>query len=465
MGIFGNNDQGRCTARLLAALSLFGWLSYLPHTALAQSSDVNFASALGSYAPDGDCARWPRVTVSDRHVEFYGWEGGDVLFLDKWRSCPDCLPKYPIAADELRIAPVINQNNPQAAPVFRFNADGATGLMLAENGGDMTGFPELAAVVDYGALSRCDLSRIAATASLDPTAEASWRSFDTDWRAGASYCPVLDNAARNQMCFGLGCGYGRRMDWALGIMGNPSGFSAPREGAIQAEIVIDGGVAGRMTFTRPADDPNGQFYAPFDFETHGVTLVQLQKGREAELRLAGQGQTAAVLMSLRGSSRALDGIMQMCGERLMAANPVNRPDRFLSQQGESQPEAERLAREALAATLAEMNTQADPAIVDVQTAWLIDLGDGWRFILTEVGPSTFHFGIGAYGGFVLASPPGEPFRRVGPDANASIIWIDQEQRNMGWPRLLFQSARGMNPPFHAWRWNGQDYIYDREIQP
>lgn len=298
MGFFGDNDQSRNGTRFLAALSLFGWLTYLPDTALAQSTDVNLASALGSYAPDGDCAQWPRVTVTERHIGFYGWEGGDVLFLDKWRSCPECLPEYPVAADELRLAPVIIRNNPQAAPVFRFNADGAPGLMLAEEGGDLTDFPELAAVVDFGALSRCDVSGIAATAILDPTAEASWRSFETDWRAGASYCPVLDNRARNQMCFGLGCGYGRRIDWALGISGNPAGFAVPREGAIQAEIFIEGSVVGRMTFTRPADDPNAQLYAPFDFETHGVTLVQLQKGREAELRLAGQGQTAAVLMSL-----------------------------------------------------------------------------------------------------------------------------------------------------------------------
>jgi outer membrane protein OmpA-like peptidoglycan-associated protein len=430
-----------------------------------RDAEEHFPTALhGSYAPDGDCARWPRATVAQGHVEFYGWEGGDILFLDQWRACPDCLPEYPLAASELRIAPVIAEGDPKAAPVFRFNANGVPGLMLAEGGGDMTKFPELAAVVDFGVLARCDVSRIEAAATLDPTAEASWRSFENDSRAGASYCPVLDNTAQNQMCFDLGCGFGRRIDWALGIMGSPAGFTPPRDSAIEAEIVIDNSVVGRMTFTRPDDDPNAQFYAPFDFETHGITLVQLQNGREAELRLSAEGQTAAVLMGLRGSSRALDGIMQMCGERLMAANPINRPDRFLSQQGASQPEAERLAREALAATLAEMNTQATPPIVDVQTAWLIDLGDGWRFILTDVGPSNFHFGMGGYGGFVLASPPGEPFRRVGPDANASIIWIDQEQRNMGWPRLLFQSARGVNPPFHAWRWNGQNYIYDREIQ-
>ena len=36
---------------------------------------------------------------------------------------------------------------------------------------------------------------------------------------------------------------------------------------------------------------------------------------------------------------------------------------------------------------------------------------------------------------------------------------------MGWPRLLFQSARGMTPTFHAWQWNGREYAYDREIQP
>jgi hypothetical protein len=463
--MFGGNDDGRSGTRFLVALSLLGCLTHLTGEAFAQSSDIGFEIATGRYAPDGDCARWPRVTVAQGHVEFYGWEGGDILFLDQWRTCPDCLPEYPVAAGELRIAPVIDPGNPQAAPVFRFNADGAPGLMIAEEGGDMTDFPELAAVVEFGALSRCDVSRIAAAATLHRTAEASWRSFETDQRAGASYCPVLDGTAQNQMCFGLGCGYGSEMDWALSIMGSPAGFTAPRDGTIQAEVVIDGSVVGRMTFTRPADDPNAQFYAPFDFATHGVTLVQLQRGREAELRLSAEGQAAAVLMSLRGSSRALDGIRQMCSERLMAATPANRPDRFLTQQGASEPEAERLAREAMASTLAQMNTQANPAIVDVQTAWLIDLGDGWRFILAEVGPSTFHFGIGAYGSFVLAAPPGEPFRRVGPDANASIIWIDKEQRHMGWPRLLFQSARGMTPSFHAWQWNGREYAYDREIQP
>lgn len=474
MGLWGKRmsdqtDQIRQGGRFLVALGLFAWCALHIGPGPAQAQGVGFDSVMGSYAPDADCARWPRVTVAQSHVELYGWEGGDILFLDRWRACPDCLPGEPVAPGELRVAPVLSDADPKSAPVVRFNADGVPGRLVAEAGGDMTGVPELAAVVEAGALARCDLAQIAAVATRDPTADASWRSFETDGRAGASFCPVRDDAAGHRICVDLGCGYGRRMDWALDLAGRPAGFADPAPvpggGGIDAEIVIDARVVGRMTFTRPEDDPAGPFRAPFDAETHGVTLMELRRGQEAELRLSADGRTAAVVMSLRGSSRALDGIMQMCGERLMAATPVNRPDRFLSQQGQSQPKAEALARDALAAMLAEMNTQADPPIVDVQTAWLIDLGDGWRFILTEVGPSNFHFGMGGFGGVVLASPPGEPFRRVGPDANASIIWIDREQRNMGWPRLLFQSARGMAPPFHAWRWDGRAYVYDREIQP
>lgn len=460
VGKFRNVSRMRIIAAAIVACTAFS-----ADKASAQSSSMSFEIALGRYAPDGDCARWPRVTVEQGHVEFYGWEGGDILFLDQWRPCPDCLPDFGIAAGELRVAPIIDSTNPTSAPVLRFNADGAPGLMIAEDGGDLSDYPELAAVVEFGALVRCDVSRIAVAPGPERTTYDRWRSFDADWRAGASFCPVLDDSTRNQMCFGLGCEYGRPMDWALGIAGSPAGFTTPTSGQIEAEVVIDGSVVGRMNFTRPANDPNAQFYAPFESATHGVTLVQLQRGRVAELRLSADGQAAAVLMSLRGSSRALDGIGQMCSKRLMGATPANRPDRFLTQHGASQPKAEALARQALTSLLAQMNAEANSAIVDVQTAWLIDLGDGWRFILAEVGPSTFHFGIGAYGGFVLAAPPGEPFRRVGPDANASIIWIDQEQRNMGWPRLLFQSARGMTPSFHAWQWNGREYAYDREIQP
>ena len=461
---FGNRTPLAIAKSLLRALALTS-TPLLPTVVAGQSLETGLARVVGQYAPDGDCALWPRVSVEQGRVAFDGSEGGDILFLEQWRACPDCLPEYHVATGEVRVAPVISRDEPDAAPVFRFNADGALGLMIVEPGGDISALPELAAVVEIGALARCDVSQIAVAASPDRTAEERWRSFDTGARAGGAYCPVLDQTNGHQACFDLGCEFGRPLDWQLSVAGAPAGFSPSQTGDIRAEVLVDGTVVGRMTFTHSVNQMAGVFRAPFDFDTHGVTLVQLQQGRQAELRFTQDGRSAAMLMGLRGSSRALDGIMQMCGERLMGANPANRPDRFVTQQGASQPQAELLAREALASLVAEMNTQADPAIVDVQTAWLIDLGDGWRFLLTEVGPSTFHFGIGAYGGFVLASPPGEPFRRVGPDANASIIWLDKEQRNMGWPRLLFQSARGVNPSFHAWRWNGQEYIYDREIQP
>ena len=454
--------------RLIYVKSLFGAiilgaLSALP--AIAESAGIRLASIAGEYSADGYCGRMQNMTVHEDRIEFANMLGSWVLPANQWRSCADCLPQYPLAPNELRIAPIIDPSNLDAAPVFRFNANGTVGLMIVEPGGEMTPYPELAEVVEARTLTRCDTSQIAAVASLDATADSRWRNFDSNGRAGATYCPVLDMTAGNRMCFQIGCGYGRPIDWTLDLAEMPAGFAPPATGDIQGEIVIDGNVVGRMTFTRPADDPTGPFHAPFDFESHGVTLVQLRRGQEAELRLSAQGQAAAVLMSLRGSSRALGGIMQMCGERLIAANPLNRPDRFMSTQGESQPEAERLAREALAATLARMNTQDSSHTVDVLEAGLIDLGDGWRFILADVGTSTYHFGIAAYGSYVLAAPPGQTFRLVGPDASAALIWIDTEQRNMGWPRLLFKNVRGVNQPFHAWRWNGHEYIYDREIQP
>lgn len=420
-----------------------------------------FPSAIrGVYAPDGDCALWPRVTVEEARVEFYSWEGGDSLFLNKWRDCSDCLPDIPAGPGEVRVSPFISHDAEVKGPIFLIS----DGLLIAEPRGDVAHLPELAEMVQFGALARCDVSQIAAVAALHPTAESRWRSFDTDRRAGAGYCPVLDTSGPHQMCFGLGCGYGERINWSLGVTGAPVGFSPATDAEIKAEVLVDGAVVGRMTFAVDPGRPDAGFRAPFNYETHGVALVQLRKGNMAELRLSSAGQQAAVLMPLRGSSKALDGINQICGERYLNATPANRPDRFLGQQGPTQPEAEALAREALSDMLAEMRAEANAPQIDVVSGWLIEPGDGWRFILTEVGASTYHFGIGAFGGFVLAAPPGEPFRLVGPSANAMIVWLDREQRYQGWPRLIFQSARGIDPPFHAWRWNGSEYVYDRKIE-
>lgn len=434
------------------------------NTILANESPINWATISGVYAPGGDCALTPRLSVEQSRVEFYGWEGGDSLFITGWRDCSDCSSEFMGSGNEVRISPRLSREAPLEAPLFRFNADGAKGLLIVEPGGDLSPFPEVAAIVDAGALSRCDVSQITATATLHPSAEQGWKRFDTPSRAGAAYCAVQDGINETALCLGLGCGYGRRMDWTLGLMGTPNGFAPSPAEDIQAEVLIDGTVVGRMTFSTSQDEAYPGRYAAVDSETHGVTIVQLQKGNEAELRLSSGDQKVAALMRLRGSSKALDGIWQTCGARMMNANPANRPNRFVTQHGASQPEAEALARNAATDMLAQMRTEANDPNIDIMTAWLIDLEDGWRFLLTEVGPSNFHFGMGGFGGIVLASPPGESFRRVGPDASAGLIWLDLEQRYQGWPRLFFQSARGVNPPFHVWRWNGQEYIYDREIQ-
>jgi hypothetical protein len=311
---------------------------------------------------------------------------------------------------------------------------------------------------------RCDVVQIVSPtpAQLDPMAEERWRRFDTQPRAGAAYCPVLDVAGGRRTCLDIGCGFGERLDWTLSTASMTDELGLSNMMQVDAEILVDGELAGRMTFER-ATGTADIFRAPFKSSLHRLTLTQLQSGQQAELRLASAGQSRALMMPLRGSSRALDGILQMCGDRLMNASPANTRDRFASAIGPSQPEAMAIARETLANDLAQMRQATDDSDIGVEYAGLIDAGEGWRFLITEVGPSSQLFGAAYFGIMVFAAPPGEKWRRVGPDASAGIFWVDLEQRNQGWPRLVYQSSRGGNPPFHIWRWDGASYVHDREI--
>ena len=113
--------------------------------------------------------------------------------------------------------------------------------------------------------------------------------------------------------------------------------------------------------------------------------------------------------------------------------------------------------------LATMRGEANDPRIDVLAATPIDLGDGWRFIVAEIGTSTFHFGIAASGTFVLAAPPGQPWRRIGPDANGAAVALDPAQRDQGWPRLMYQNRRGNDQAWNVWRWNGHAYVHHGRI--
>lgn len=455
-----------------AGRALFlGALLLLPPAAPAEAQKAEFGAIQGRYAPDGDCAVWPRLTVDADRMEFYGWEGGDILFLDQWRDCPECLPEFALTPGEVRVSPIIDPRNPGAAPVLRFNPDGATGLMIAEHGGDLTAYPELAAVVEFGALVRCDAPQITAAAAAPPVGDELWRRFDTGARTGAAFCPVLDPSRGTRLCFNLGCDLGAPLAWELLIDGTPNGFAPQHTGRIDVDIFVDGALAARIPFARPEAGAQASFRAPFD-QSHGTTLVQLQRGARAELRLAAGGQTSALMMSLRGSSRALGGVVEMCRERLVAASPRNRPDRFVGIHTGPGTDAVPLARTVMAAHLVQMREAANAAfpgvapggLIDVQAGWLTKLDSGWGILVSTVGPSNFHFGMSGFGTFVWAAPPGGTWRRIGPDTrDEALVWIDPEKSFQGWPRLVFQSTRGMNPSFHAWRWDGRTYVYDQEI--
>jgi hypothetical protein len=110
-----------------------------------------------------------------------------------------------------------------------------------------------------------------------------------------------------------------------------------------------------------------------------------------------------------------------------------------------------------------MRLEASKPNIDVKLAWFVDLDDGWRFIIANVGTSNYHFGFNGYGTIVLAKPMNQAWRQVGPHAPSFWAAVDTQARSDGWPNLVYQNQRGVNQPFVVWSWDGNEYVFSLRI--
>lgn len=186
-------------------------------------------------------------------------------------------------------------------------------------------------------------------------------------------------------------------------------------------------------------------------------IAALKQGSRITVAFGGFSATFA----LRGSSRALDRAEASC----RFATPSNASFRFIGAQGESQEPARALTRQIMADDLATMRAEASKPDIDVDAAWQIDLGEGWQGIVAYVGPSIFHHGVAAFGTEVFIKPPSADWQSVGPHAPAFSVQFDTLLRNGGWPRLVYQSDRGVNQPYVFWQWDGTEYVFERRVSP
>jgi hypothetical protein len=236
------------------------------------------------------------------------------------------------------------------------------------------------------------------------------------------------------------------------------------------EVICYGGDWYMFVFTvhSPASDASPAFVT-VDGETHqasfarygegdlGITLnpviiAALKTGNRVSISYGG----FEAMFPLRGSSRALAVVEANCAY----PTPSTDKNRFKTTLGNPNPEAAAVAEQLLASEIAE-DRQHDPAI-GIAFAGFIDLANGWRFVVADVGPSTAIYGIAGFYTTVIAMPPNEDWRVV-DRKTAVATYVDSQGMTNGYPNIIYQNVRGVNQPFGLWTWNGEKYVHTRTI--
>jgi hypothetical protein len=189
----------------------------------------------------------------------------------------------------------------------------------------------------------------------------------------------------------------------------------------------------------------------------GPILDALKAGRQVQISShAPPHDSFNSTFTLRGSARALDAVERNCGY----PTPKTAPDRFKTTPAGPNSQAITLASVLLQDILAEAH-QSDPAI-GIESTGFVDLDDGWRFLISHLGPSTKMYGIAAFETVVYAAPPGQDWRFVARQAGF-VVHVDSKSQTNGYPDLVYQSVLGVNQPYAVWSWNGQAYAFARLI--
>ncbi len=151
-----------------------------------------------------------------------------------------------------------------------------------------------------------------------PLAAQGWDNTDQEGAggAGAYVCPLDDAETGNLFCFRLGCTDAEPLRFEIDIVGG----DAPE--VLGVSLSVDGRAAGRLGFTRDDAQDGIALTAPFDPSLHRSLVSRLREGISAEVSLEYPDGAQAIEMSLRGSSRALEAVLETCP---MPEVPLNDP--------------------------------------------------------------------------------------------------------------------------------------------
>lgn len=224
---------------------------------------------------------------------------------------------------------------------------------------------------------------------------------------------------------------------------------APSDEDSPANVVIDG---------ERYDAQFGRFEGAYQGIALSHQIINAMKaGNTVTVSFISGSAIISTAYTLRGSSQALNAVEAQCA----FPSPATAPDRFKSAAMGSTSEAITLASWLLRPVLEEAH-EVDPQ-VGIDGANIVDLPNGWSFLIAAIGPSTGLYGVAAFSAVTAARPPGEDWRIVAHKGGVAT-YIDSQGMTNGYPDIVYQSVRGVNQPYAMWQWDGQQYNFVRRIE-
>lgn len=230
-------------------------------------------------------------------------------------------------------------------------------------------------------------------------------------------------------------------DWILYLFGLPTA-----EGAL-ATITVDG-----QAFPVQIIYGNGGD----GIALNGQILSALKSGSTVRISSTHASSRFDSTFGLRGSSRSLSAVEASCA----SPTPATAPERFVSAPIGSTSEAITLASSFLRPVLAEAQ-KVDPK-VGIETASIIDLGNGWQFLVADIGPSVVLYGADAVASVIAAKPPARDWQIVAKQTGV-VVYLDSQNLTNGYPDIWYQGLRGVNQPYALWQWTGSEYAFRQTV--